>query len=79
MPVPLPPLVLVNDVSAGRNVDRPFAALAPRMSLRPGLRLERACVRQRLLEWQELQVFSDTNVAGAQPVPPSLPPLVVIG
>ena len=40
--------------------------------------LEGACVQQRLLERQELLVFV-SNVAGAQPVPVPLPPVVLVG
>ena len=54
------------------DIDRPFAAPAPRLPLFYAFQLEGACVLQRLLERQELLVLF-SNCAGAQPVPIPLP------
>ena len=76
--MPVPPLVPVGCERVGGHVGRPCTALAPRLPLFLALRLEGACVQQRLLERQERLVLFDTNFASAQPVPPPLPPLVCV-
>ena len=66
VPVPLPTLVLVEAVWAGRNVGLPYAAFAPRLPLFDILQLEGACIHQRCLKRKELLVFARTNVASAK-------------
>ena len=51
--------------------------LAPRVPLSAAFQLEGACVQQRILERKKLEVFG-SNVAGAQPVPAPLLPVVLV-
>ena len=78
VPVPLPPVVLVDLGWGGGDIGRTRAALAPLLLLLLVLQLEGACTQQRVLEREELLVLFDTNVTGAQPVPVTLPIVVLV-
>ena len=77
VPVPLPPLVLVDTMRVGGNIRRPCIALAPRMPRFLRFQFEGACVQQCFCEGQTL-LLALLNVAGAEPVPVPLPPLVLV-
>ena len=77
VPIPLPTVVRVGSLWAGGDIGLPYSALAPRRPLWHGLQLEGSCVQQRFLERQEL-LLTANEVAGAQPVPVPLPPIVLV-
>ena len=54
VPVPFPPVVLIDVVRARRNIGRPCPTFAQHPSLRAALQVKRPCVQQCFLEQQIL-------------------------
>ena len=78
VPMPLPAVVCVGSARFEGYVCRPVATCAPRLPLFLCFQLEGVCMTQRFFERQELLVFV-SNIAGAQPVPMLLPPVLRVG
>ena len=78
LPVPLPPLVLVDLVWARGNIGRPCPTFAQHPPLRAALQVKRPCVQQCFREGH-VHLFAGLDVACAQPVPKPLPPVVLVG